>query len=244
MAATDPQHGSWTILCDFDGTITLEDVTDGLLERYAQPGWKALEDEWCAGRIGSRECMQRQIALLDVSTQELERYLDTVQIDPDFGAFVHAAQRRGYPVSIVSDGLDYVIRHILQRHRLPQLPVAANRLLAAELPQRWRLVSPHEVAGCQSGTCKCAPVRRARTHPGTRVLLIGDGRSDFCATGVVDLVFAKSGLIELCRSSARPHQPVAGFRTALELLPRLDSLVAPTRDPGVSPWWLPHEVNP
>ncbi len=50
----------WSILCDFDGTISLEDVIDSLLEKYGQPGWQELEDQWKAGKIGSRECMQGQ----------------------------------------------------------------------------------------------------------------------------------------------------------------------------------------
>jgi len=28
-----------TIICDFDGTITLKDTTDLLLNRFADPGW-------------------------------------------------------------------------------------------------------------------------------------------------------------------------------------------------------------
>ncbi len=48
----------WSILCDFDGTISLEDVIDALLEKYGQPGWQQLEDQWKSGKIGSRECMR------------------------------------------------------------------------------------------------------------------------------------------------------------------------------------------
>ena len=36
----------WSILCDFDGTISLEDVIDSLLENFGQPGWQQLEDQW------------------------------------------------------------------------------------------------------------------------------------------------------------------------------------------------------
>ena len=61
----------WTILCDFDGTISQEDVTDSLLMRFGRPGWDALEVDWRAGKIGSRQCMAGQIALLDCSEDEL-----------------------------------------------------------------------------------------------------------------------------------------------------------------------------
>lgn len=215
---------SWSILCDFDGTVTLDDVVDGLLQQFGLAGWQALEDDWRAGIIGSRECMQRQVALLDVSPGELDHYLDTVQIDPDFGEFVAAARRRGYSLSIVSDGIDYVIQRILQRHQLSDVSVSANRLLPASVPRRWQLESPFEVADCPGGTCKCALVHKARAQASRRVLLIGDGRSDFCASAVADLVFAKAQLIDLCQAGGLAHLPVAGFRAALNLLPQLDSL--------------------
>src|SRR5471032_695977 len=44
----------WHIVCDFDGTITRTDVIDTILERFADPSWEAVEDEWLSGKIGSR----------------------------------------------------------------------------------------------------------------------------------------------------------------------------------------------
>ena len=44
---------------DFDGTITLEDVVDRVLDRFASGEWKKVEREWVEGKIGSRECLSR-----------------------------------------------------------------------------------------------------------------------------------------------------------------------------------------
>ena len=78
---------AWNILCDFDGTISVEDVIDSLLDRFGRPGWEALEQDWRAGRIGSRECMSGQVALLDVRQEELDAHLDGLWIDHAFPAF-------------------------------------------------------------------------------------------------------------------------------------------------------------
>jgi len=43
------------VFLDFDGTITQRDATDVILEAYADPGWLRIEEEWKAGRIGSRD---------------------------------------------------------------------------------------------------------------------------------------------------------------------------------------------
>ncbi len=212
----------WTILCDFDGTISVEDVTDVLLERYGLPGWQALEDDWRGGKLSSRLCMQGQIALLDVSKEELDAQIDTFRIDPDFQNFVAVARRAGWTIGIVSDGLDYAIRRILARHELTDLSVHANHLVQPG-PRQWRLESPCADTSCtvDSGTCKCAIA--ARSQSGHRpVALIGDGASDFCVAGRVDFVFAKHRLIEHCRARDIPHTPIVGFADAIRLLSALD----------------------
>jgi 2-hydroxy-3-keto-5-methylthiopentenyl-1-phosphate phosphatase len=55
------------VLVDFDGTIASVDTTDLLLERFAAPDWRQIEDDWKAGHIGSRECLVRQIDLVQAS---------------------------------------------------------------------------------------------------------------------------------------------------------------------------------
>lgn len=210
----------WTILCDFDGTISVEDVIDSLLDRYGRPGWEQLEKDWRAGRIGSRACMGGQVALLDMSRDELDAHLDDVWIDHAFPAFVAKARGLGVPIHVVSDGLDYAIHRILGRHGLDDLPVSANHLARGIPPQRWLLTSPFEAPGCGSGTCKCACAGQARAGGG-RTLLIGDGTSDFCAADHADFVFAKHRLIEHCRAAGIPYVPITGFEDALELLPAL-----------------------
>ncbi len=82
----------WTLLCDFDGTISVEDTTDTLLDRFGMPGWEALEADWREGRIGSRECMAGQVALLDMNRAELDAHLAEREIDAAFPDFVRSAQ--------------------------------------------------------------------------------------------------------------------------------------------------------
>ncbi|MGN2251956.1 MtnX-like HAD-IB family phosphatase [Frateuria sp. GZRe12] len=211
----------WTILCDFDGTVSVEDVIDSLLDRFGRPGWEQLERDWRAGRIGSGACMRGQVALLDMSRDELDAHLDDLSIDHGFARFVEVTRERGLPLRIVSDGLDHAIGHLLRRQGLDDLPVAANRLFPATPPQRWQLASPYGAPGCTSGTCKCACAEAASAGGTRKVLLIGDGASDFCVADCVDFVFAKHRLIEHCRAAGIPYAPITGFDDALALLPAL-----------------------
>jgi len=99
--------------------------------------------------------------------------------------------------------------------------VIANRLEVVG-PRDWRLDFPFGSPSCRiaSGNCKCACAGRARDEQ-RRVLLIGDGASDFCVAAEADLVFAKHRLIEHCRAAGIPYVPVTGFADALDLMPTL-----------------------
>src|SRR5262245_12565255 len=58
------------VFVDFDGTIASLDTTDLLLERFAAPQWRQIEEDWKAGLIGSRECLVRQIDLVRATSVE------------------------------------------------------------------------------------------------------------------------------------------------------------------------------
>ena len=223
----------WQIVCDFDGTIAMEDVTDSLLSRFAAPAWMDIEQEWKSGRIGSRECMLRQVDLIRGELDEIDAHLRRVAIDPAFFSFVDFCAANRVPLQVVSDGLDYSIRQILGRYGLGHLPLIANRLeFLGE--GRYRLAFPYAREDCRaaSGTCKCAVARAgAADGPGVRrTLLIGDGASDFCMATEADMVFAKDNLLAHCQTKNLPHAAFTNFTEARQLLS--DLLFAPAKFPA------------
>lgn len=210
---------SWTVLCDFDGTISFKDVTDTLLEAFGLPGWQRLEEQWENGEIGSRECMAGQIALLDASRQELNDCLASLSIDPWFAAFAQYTRQRNIALHIVSDGLDYAIHHILQAHGITGIPVIANQFRQVS-ERRWALDFPYLNASClkASGVCKCGI---AKTLARDKFLMIGDGRSDYCVSQIADHVFARNSLIDECRQMGVPYTAMNDFSRAPAELERL-----------------------
>jgi 2,3-diketo-5-methylthio-1-phosphopentane phosphatase len=208
---------TYRIFCDFDGTVAMDDVTDVLLEAFAAPCWRDIEARWRAGHFGSAECMARQVALMRCSRDALDQALDRVCIDPGFRSFVNFCERIGASLTIVSDGLDYAIKRILERARITSLTIIANRLLFVN-DGRYAMLSPNAAPNCASsaGTCKCAATTRFDdTRP---AVLIGDGRSDFCVAGVVDFVLAKNALLDFCRAHAIAHAAFSDFSEVPSLL--------------------------
>lgn len=201
------------IICDFDGTIVPEDVTDNLLEQFALPEWRTIEDQWQQGLISARRCMKQQIALLRVELDTLDRFVDQIQIDPHFSDFVHWCQQQAVELLVVSDGLDYVIRRVLGCHGLEHLPIHANRLVPLEAGQ-YRLEFPNANPVCTkgAGTCKCQVAALAGVgQPNRLFCAIGDGASDFCIAAKADLVLAKDRLLDHCRMHRINHQTFADF---------------------------------
>ena len=117
--------GPYSVICDFDGTVTPFDVTDATLERFARLAWKTIEDEWVRGAISARQCMERQIPLIEAPLERLDAFLDTVPVTGGFVEFVRYGRSKGIPLGIVSDGMDY------------------------------RLEFPYGREGRASGVCKC-----------------------------------------------------------------------------------------
>ncbi|MFD2141616.1 HAD-IB family phosphatase [Ancylobacter oerskovii] len=206
---------------DFDGTICPIDTTDFLLESFAEPEWRDIEERWQAGEISSRECLAAQVALIHASEEDVRRALSTISLDPDVPHFVAAARRLGAEVSVVSDGFDVSILPLLAAAGL-DLPVTCNRMLPIG-GNRWTASFSNGNEGCGSGTCKCAST--ADKQP---LVLIGDGRSDFCLARRADFVFAKGSLAAYCAEESLPHLAISSFADALAFLPALISEMSPT----------------
>jgi len=193
------------IFCDFDGTITLEDTTDAVLEAFARPEYRDWERKWEDGLITARECMQQQARLIEASPERLRSFLAHMWIDPGIYVLEEACIKNGASLVIVSDGIDFLMETILRLHELNHLPHYSNRLLWGE-DGRPALTFPHGDAVCQGGcgVCKCRLLDRD-SHPDVQTVYIGDGLSDRCVVHWADRVFAKKRLQAYCLSKGIIH---------------------------------------
>ncbi len=212
------------VFCDFDGTITELDVTDLILSELAPPSWREIEQQWVRNAIGSRECMERQFALVEASDAELDALIDAVPVDPGFPRFYRFLEARQIPFYVVSDSLDYVIRRVLRRVGMNGELENGVHLFAGSLGRPGKRLAasfPFAAPDCQHGcgTCKEAIVRRlaGARHP---VIFIGDGLSDRFAIEASHLVFAKRQLLAYCREKGIGCQAFETFADVQAALSR------------------------
>ncbi|MBI4526095.1 MAG: MtnX-like HAD-IB family phosphatase [Deltaproteobacteria bacterium] len=192
------------IFCDFDGTVSQVDVTDAVLERFADPLWREIQDEWLAGKMTAREVLQKQMPLVTVGIDELNDFIDAVPIDPFFAEFAELCARNGYPLYILSDGFDYWIGRILERALGSRVGVAdAVKFFANGLTlcgDKVHISFPHFPQGCPHGCGNCKPALFAQLKGNAeKTVVIGDGISDRLIVEEADLVLARDGLVDFCR---------------------------------------------
>jgi 2,3-diketo-5-methylthio-1-phosphopentane phosphatase len=206
------------IFCDFDGTITQVDATDAVLEAFALPAWQEWEQRWVNGEITSQECLARQVELIQADQETLADFAAHLPIDEGILDLDQHSKERGVSLTIVSDGLDFIVEKILQRHGLMHLPVFSNHLWW-DGQGRLRLSFPFATQECRSGagTCKCALTRTTELSS-ARTVYIGDGQSDQCVSGNMQTVFAKGTLQKWCEKTGIPCIP---FKTLAEVANRL-----------------------
>ncbi len=212
------------VFCDFDGTITLADVTDVILSRLADPAWQEIERLWRDGIIGSRECLERQLALVKASAKELNHVIDSVPVDPGFVEFVRYIRKNHVPFVVTSDGLDYVIRRVLAHSGLHAGPrngihffSTSGRLVKGRLSVSFT----HAADSCTHGCATCKPHIIDRQRGGHwPVIYVGDGLSDRHAVERADFVYARQPLLDLCRRSGIPCRPLDTFADITAALSR------------------------
>ena len=200
-----------SVFTDFDGTITEQDTLVHLLDRYAGPEWLEIERRVEDGELSEELGLREEIALLTVPWEEaLASVLERVPVDPGFAGFAALCEARGWPLTILSGGLEPLIRAVLAREGLERVPLRANGL-GFEPDGRWRVIpaaTPRINALCNH--CKSHWLADAAGN-GTRTLYIGDGTTDRCPAGRADLVFAKGALAEWCEARGLAHRRFARF---------------------------------
>jgi HAD superfamily phosphoserine phosphatase-like hydrolase len=197
------------ILIDYDGTISLTDVSDMVLVEHVPGVWEEAEALYAGSGMGSRRLMTWEMDLVEADPAALLATAAAQPHDPGFVAFVRRAQAAGLPIEVVSDGFGFFIRPALEALGVGELTVVTARTLFAG--RRASMEFPNGHPSCLvCGTCKRERVLAHRAA-GRQVVFIGDGDSDRYAAGYSDIVFAKRSLERICLEAGWPFRRWTAF---------------------------------
>jgi 2,3-diketo-5-methylthio-1-phosphopentane phosphatase len=207
------------VISDFDGTICTVDVGNKVLSHFTNKSWNEIDREYVQGSIGSREAYSRIAPLMAANPMRLSTYvLKLGKIDPFFARFYRLAKKKGVDVKIVSDGLDFYIRAIMEKHRLGEIEYFSNTVVFGQNDSlAFHFPQANELCG-RCGTCKNKILNDYRLMY-EKIIYIGDGHSDICPSRCADLVFAKEVLLKKCEEEGTtPYQSFHDFRAISEYL--------------------------
>ena len=88
------------ILIDYDGTISLTDVTDMVMVEHVPGVWEEASALYDAGGMGSRRLMAWEMSLVEADPAALLATAARQPHDPGFVPFVRRAQAAGIPIEI------------------------------------------------------------------------------------------------------------------------------------------------
>ncbi len=105
------------LVCDFDGTVTKEDVLDklcGLTNAAAQSRY--INEKYVAGEIDGEDALKQRFRLISgVSCEAIRQQLSEVQLTSGAEALFSYARHNEIDILIVSGNLDFVIEYFYDK---------------------------------------------------------------------------------------------------------------------------------
>ena len=214
------------LFIDFDGTITDCDVGDGIFTRFMSP--EAAESDlhnrliadWKAGILSSEQCLKQECKGTIVNRAQFDEELERYELTPGFKRLVECCHEKDIPMMILSDGFDYYISYILEKHGAADIPFRSNHMLFNN--GSLDVEFPWLEKGCgRCGNCKRWHIE-TESKTGERIIYAGDGYSDRFAIHDADVVFARRDLAEYCISQGREFIPYEDLHAITDYLETSD----------------------
>lgn len=206
------------VISDFDGTICRVDVGSAILARFTNKTRDDLERLYNKECVGSRAAYEKIIPLMKVNREEMRQFaLAKGKLARGFLQFYRLCGKKGLDVKILSDGLDFYIRCILESKGFTDMEFYSNVVeFGDEDSIDFKFPEMNELCG-RCGTCKNAILHSFRLKY-EQIIYIGDGHSDLCPSRCADVVFAKGVLLEQYIKENIPCIPFEDFSTINQYL--------------------------
>ena len=185
------------VLTDFDDTAAVQNVAELLLNRFGAPDWMDVRQRFRDGHIDLKEYQEITFKSIQADRATMQSYVKKhANLRPYFQEIWGFCQANGFPMAVVSQGLDFYIQALLDKEGLGRVPIYAvnTEFQNGEISYQYEYNYPgKEPEGNSKGF-----VVKSFQQRGCHVFFAGDGRSDLEAAQVADTVFAHSTLAKFC----------------------------------------------
>ena len=198
------------VFCDFDGTISNEDLLDKLIDYCQSPEFRINEECFILnGNKDYNNVLDLFLKKINISFNHAINILnDKNVIDEHFEKFYNLSLKKNIPFYIVSSGIKKIITHYLPY--IDDKIIFANDVEIDEY-NNWNLKLFMNI-----GINKLNIINEYEKTP---KIYIGDGLSDICIVDSVDLLFVKNNsyLHKFCIDNNKKHITFNDFNDLIEL---------------------------
>lgn len=208
---------SLAILCDFDDTTADQNVAHLVLDEFGPQDWRVLIEQFHQGTISPREYFEAPFRNLTTEKTILQSHVRKfANLRAGFLDLANYCKDNSVELGIVTYGLDFYVEALLQRENLEWVPTFP---VGTEFSRSGITFDYNYTRNdcLKWGNCKCSIVERYQ-NLGHRVYYAGDGISDFCPARKTDFVFARSGLLEMCKKEKLRHLELHDFFEVIKYL--------------------------
>lgn len=202
------------IFCDFDGTITVEDLIVQVWRQFAQPGWERLVDDMYAGRVPLKEGVPALFAQIpSAKKNEIIAYAkQAVRFREGFPEFLRFCRKHELNFVVLSGGVDFFVYPVLEPYRqwISRIYCLPADLSGPSIKLELQYACDTD-ALCKAKILEVFP--RA-----TRRVLIGDSITDLHGARVAQHVFSRGRLSPLLEREHRAFEPYENFFDIMRII--------------------------
>ena len=207
------------IQCDFDGTITVEDIGFYLLDTFAGEEWRKWLELYRNDQITVGQFNARAFATLKTAKEELmAATLSQAKLRDGFPELADYCRRKDIRLVVVSNGLDFYIASILADAGLSDIQAHAATTRFHPGGVKVQYIGPD---GAPLDSDFKAAYTRLFLEQGYQVAYVGNGPSDASPASLSQHIFARDGLLEYCREKKLPCRPFDDFHDVIKGLESL-----------------------
>ena len=201
---------------DFDGTLTEEDVSFLILDEFAEGDWRAVLKDCQTGKITVGDFNSRAFAMVKKNKSFLTQFIkEKARLRPGLRELLEYCQESGIIFAIVSNGLDFYIRVLMEHCGLDGATVIAARTVFTHDGIDARYYSPH---GQELFDAFKESYTRKYIQEGYNVIYAGNGPSDIPASRLAGYTFATGSLLDYYQAQGLTYCPFDDLRQIVRVL--------------------------
>jgi len=209
------------IQCDFDGTLTVEDISFLILDEFANGDWRQLLQAYKDREIPVGVFGIEAFAMVTADRPTIDRFVRAkARVRPGLPELIAYCRQKDYKLVVVSNGVDFYIDTILGDLGMNHIEVHASQ---AQFNPDGMIIKYIGPDGTElTDRFKDAYIKQFLSQ-GYRVVYVGNGVSDMSAARYAHHIFAIDDLLDCCRQENKDCTPFADLNDVVRGLESLSS---------------------